>query len=111
MRTELPTGTVTFLFTDVEGSTQLLNELGPTMRHSTTTSQTPSAAPIAAIGILPVWISRLRLVGFGDDAEAVAVRVDEDDEVVVRAVLAFVAGSTEAEQPLDLSGLISGVEV
>jgi class 3 adenylate cyclase len=26
--TELPTGTVTFLFTDVEGSTQLLHELG-----------------------------------------------------------------------------------
>ena len=28
MRTELPTGTVTFLFTDVEGSTRLLNQLG-----------------------------------------------------------------------------------
>ena len=28
MRPELPTGTVTFLFTDVEGSTSLLNELG-----------------------------------------------------------------------------------
>ncbi len=28
MRTELPIGTVTFLFTDVEGSTRLLNELG-----------------------------------------------------------------------------------
>jgi class 3 adenylate cyclase len=25
---ELPTGTVTFLFTDIEGSTKLLNELG-----------------------------------------------------------------------------------
>ncbi len=29
MRTGLPTGTVTFLFTDVEGSTRLLHELGP----------------------------------------------------------------------------------
>jgi class 3 adenylate cyclase len=29
MRLELPTGTVTFLFTDVEGSTKLLAELGP----------------------------------------------------------------------------------
>jgi predicted ATPase/class 3 adenylate cyclase len=29
MRPELPTGTVTFLFTDVEGSTRLLHELGP----------------------------------------------------------------------------------
>jgi class 3 adenylate cyclase len=27
-RAELPTGTVTFLFTDVEGSTQLLRDLG-----------------------------------------------------------------------------------
>jgi len=29
VRTELPSGTVTFLFTDVEGSTRLLHELGP----------------------------------------------------------------------------------
>ena len=29
MRPELPTGTLTFLFTDVEGSTRLLHELGP----------------------------------------------------------------------------------
>ena len=30
MRTELPSGTVTFLFTDIEGSTRLLRALGPT---------------------------------------------------------------------------------
>ena len=29
MRPELPSGTVTFLFTDIEGSTRLLHELGP----------------------------------------------------------------------------------
>ena len=29
MRHDLPRGTVTFLFTDIEGSTQLLRELGP----------------------------------------------------------------------------------
>jgi class 3 adenylate cyclase len=29
VRRDLPSGTVTFLFTDVEGSTKLLNELGP----------------------------------------------------------------------------------
>ena len=28
MRRDLPTGTVTFLFTDIEGSTRLLDELG-----------------------------------------------------------------------------------
>jgi len=29
VRSDLPSGTVTFLFTDVEGSTRLLHELGP----------------------------------------------------------------------------------
>src|SRR5436309_12828794 len=29
VRRDLPTGTITFLFTDVEGSTRLLQELGP----------------------------------------------------------------------------------
>ena len=29
MRSDLPTGTVTFLFTDIEGSTRLLRRLGP----------------------------------------------------------------------------------
>jgi class 3 adenylate cyclase len=29
MRRDLPAGTVTFLFTDIEGSTRLLHELGP----------------------------------------------------------------------------------
>ena len=29
MRAELPSGTVTFLFTDIEGSTRLLHALGP----------------------------------------------------------------------------------
>jgi hypothetical protein len=30
MRSDLPSGTVTFLFTDVEGSTKLLHSLGAT---------------------------------------------------------------------------------
>ena len=29
MTSSIPTGTVTFLFTDIEGSTQLLKQLGP----------------------------------------------------------------------------------
>ncbi|MFN2389044.1 MAG: hypothetical protein ABR575_05490 [Actinomycetota bacterium] len=29
MRSDLPSGTVTVLFTDIEGSTKLLHELGP----------------------------------------------------------------------------------
>src|SRR4029453_9908376 len=29
MRGDLPSGTVTFLFTDIEGSTKLLHEIGP----------------------------------------------------------------------------------
>ena len=29
MRSDLPGGTVTFLFTDIEGSTRLLHDLGP----------------------------------------------------------------------------------
>ncbi|HCP62440.1 MAG TPA: hypothetical protein DIU14_08240, partial [Actinobacteria bacterium] len=29
VRHNLPSGTVTFLFTDIEGSTKLLHELGP----------------------------------------------------------------------------------
>ena len=33
---ELPTGTVTFLFTDIEGSTRLLQELATGMRPSGT---------------------------------------------------------------------------
>jgi class 3 adenylate cyclase len=32
-RSELPTGTVTFLFTDIEGSTRLLQELGEGFRR------------------------------------------------------------------------------
>ena len=45
---QLPSGTVTFLFTDIEGSTKLLHELGPraTPRHSTSIARS-SARPAA----------------------------------------------------------------
>jgi predicted ATPase/class 3 adenylate cyclase len=38
-RTDLPTGTVTFLFTDIEGSTRLLDRLGPSYSHVLETHQ------------------------------------------------------------------------
>jgi hypothetical protein len=46
MRRELPSGTVTFLFTDVDGSTKLLHEMGtrPTRSSSRSTSS-PTACP------------------------------------------------------------------
>jgi hypothetical protein len=46
-----------------------------------------------------------------DDAEAISVWIDEDDEVLVAAVLPFVAGRAEREQALDLPRPIVGVEV
>jgi class 3 adenylate cyclase len=40
---ELPTGTVTFLFTDVEGSTRLLHELGAEAYDEALIEYPPSA--------------------------------------------------------------------
>jgi len=36
---ELPRGTVTFVFTDIEGSTRLLNSLGPSYQDARTRFQ------------------------------------------------------------------------
>ena len=46
-----------------------------------------------------------------DDAEAVAVRVDEDHEVVVRPGFALVAGCAQSQQALNLAYSIIGVKV
>jgi hypothetical protein len=49
---ELPTGTVTFLFTDVEGSTRLLAELGDRRRwRSTVASSGRQLPPTADLGL------------------------------------------------------------
>ena len=47
---ELPTGTVTFLFTDIEGSTQLLRGLGPTYAGLLAEHQEIVRAAVAAHG-------------------------------------------------------------
>ena len=49
--------------------------------------------------------------GLIDDAEAVAVRVDEDHKVVVRAGFSLVAGCAQSQQALDLACSVVGVEV
>lgn len=49
--------------------------------------------------------------GLVNDAESIAVGVDEDDEVVIWTGVPLVAGRAEPEQPLDLSLPIVGVEV
>ncbi len=46
--TELPTGTVTFLFTDIEGSTQLLKRLGPAYAGALAEHQEIVRAAVAA---------------------------------------------------------------
>jgi hypothetical protein len=46
-----------------------------------------------------------------DHAEQVALGVLEDDEVVVRLGVAGMAGRSDPEQPLDLTGLVVGVEI
>ena len=49
---ELPTGTVTFLFTDVEGSTRLLHELGAAAYAEALAELTSTArvAPLRGLG-------------------------------------------------------------
>jgi class 3 adenylate cyclase len=42
---ELPTGTVTFLFTDIEGSTRLWEQHPEAMRRATAHHDTPWLAP------------------------------------------------------------------
>ncbi len=46
-----------------------------------------------------------------DDAEPVAVGVGEHDVVGIRFVVPVDAGRTDADQPLDLLGLVEGVQV
>ena len=69
----LPTGTVTLLFTDIEGSTQLLEQLGPrypdvlaecrsllrtAFHHRTVTRWTPKAMPSSSLLLAPPMLSQ-----------------------------------------------------
>ena len=45
MRRDLPTGTVTFLFTDIEGSTRLLHWLGPDAYAKALAEHAPDGSP------------------------------------------------------------------
>ncbi len=47
---ELPTGTVTFLFTDIEGSTRLLQEQGDAFQHLLERHEELIRDPIAETG-------------------------------------------------------------
>ena len=48
--TELPTGTATFMFTDIEGSTRLVEELGPTTARCSRGTTSSSGSPVPAGG-------------------------------------------------------------
>ncbi len=50
MRRDLPAGTVTFLFTDVEGSTKLLHELGDSYADLLAEHRATLRQPFAAHG-------------------------------------------------------------
>ena len=52
---ERPTGTVTFLFTDIEGSTRLLQQLGSAYREVLAEEvQDPSAGVVRGLRLVPV---------------------------------------------------------
>ena len=72
---ELPSGTVTFLFTDVESSTQLLHQLGPE----------PYAKALASLGIPTYGFAPLKL---GPEVPFLSLFHGHDERVPVTA-LAF----------------------
>ena len=58
------------------------------------------------------FVSRSRLVGsLVDDAEADAVRIDQDDEVFVPPVFPLVPGRAKAKKTVDLALLIRRLEI
>jgi hypothetical protein len=60
MKPELPSATVTFLFTDVEGSTKLLHELGAEAYYATAALVSPSGSEPQALSLHDLGEHRLK---------------------------------------------------
>jgi len=83
---ELPSGTVTFLFTDIEGSTRLLKELGPLYGDALAEHQRILRASFAAHGGREVDTQGDSFfVAFGRAKEAVAAAVDAQRDLAAHA--------------------------
>jgi YVTN family beta-propeller protein len=84
--TELPSGTVTFLFTDIEGSTQLLKALGPSYGEALGEHQRIVRAAFAAHGGREVDTQGDSFfVAFGRAKDAVAAAVDAQRDLAAQA--------------------------
>ena len=83
---ELPSGTVTFLFTDIEGSTRLLKELGPRYGDALAEHQRILRAAFAAHGGREVDTQGDSFfVAFGRAKDAVAAAVDAQRDLVAHS--------------------------
>ena len=83
---ELPSGTVTFLFTDIEGSTRLLKELGPVYGDALAEHQRILRAAVAAHGGREVDTQGDSFfVAFRRAKDAVAAAVDAQRDLAAHA--------------------------
>jgi YVTN family beta-propeller protein len=83
---ELPRGTVTFLFTDIEGSTRLLRDLGPLYDEALAEHQRILRAAFAAHGGREVDTQGdLFFVAFGRAKDAVAAAVDAQRDLAAHS--------------------------
>jgi hypothetical protein len=57
--TNLPTGTITLLFTDIEGSTRLLHSLGPAYQDALATHRKLLRGPFGPPCLCPLRLTRV----------------------------------------------------